>query len=284
MIQLEREADVLRRRLGMNSQSPSILTSSTGVDPAYIAAAIPPGLDTVQNETTPTRTNEDLFTSRRTASPVTPLLPSNDPTTAQTLEDILIKPETISDIFQLISPKIIDLALSSVKSKRNTILDIKALLLVLSWRFTSASLTMDIAHRLSGTMLHMSMQMSLHQPIASQEFLKCKLRNNDIDIRERAKVWSYCVIVYQRSCNSMGHPPLPMNTATYGLEQGVISSQQISSSLRFQGKLNGIITTCCTALLENGLQVLSTDQERALGILIRVFEAQLKELEPEAST
>ena len=95
-------------------------------------------------------------------------------------------------------PKVIDLALSSIKSKPNTIHDIKGLLLVVSWRFTSTSLTMDITHRLSGTMLHMAMQMGLHQLMASQDFSKYRLRNNDVDIKERAEVWGHCVVVYQR--------------------------------------------------------------------------------------
>ena len=82
----------------------------------------------------------------------------------------------------------------------------------------------------------------------------------------------------------MGYAPTAMNTAAYGVEQGGILSQRISSSLRFQVKLNGIVSACCTALLENGLQVLSAHQERAMGILMRVFDSQLKELEPEAST
>ncbi|KAH8805215.1 hypothetical protein F5884DRAFT_442907 [Xylogone sp. PMI_703] len=311
--QLEKEADMLRRRLGMNSQSLSI--PGTTPDNEFSQSTAEPVNGAEQNGAMNTPANQDSSHL------------------GQALEGIQLHSDIVNDIFQLyfreydpfmpvldravspdtyflvspflfwavigvasrsydkdrslfdrISPNVIDLFLSTTRSRSNTIFDIKGLLLVLSWRFAPTSLTTDITHRLSGMMLHMAMQMGLHQPIASQDLSRCRLQNNDINLNERAEVWGHCVVVYQQSCMSIGHVPALMNTITGGVHQGGNIGQRVPSSLRLQVKLGGIVSSCCSAMVENGLQTLSADQERAMGILIKVFESQLKELEPEAKT
>ncbi len=103
-------------------------------------------------------------------------------------------------LLERLSPKIVDLALSSIRIKPNTIHDVKALLLVLTWSFTQTSLTMDVTQCLSGTMLHMAMQIGLHQLLASQDSELSKIRSQayKVSIKERSEVWGYCVVVYQR--------------------------------------------------------------------------------------
>ena len=67
-------------------------------------------------------------------------------------------------------------------------------------------------------------------------------------------------------------------------EQRYALYSRISPSLRFQLKLNSLVTRCCSALLQNGLRLMSNDLEHGLDIFIRVFEAAVKDIEPEAVT
>jgi hypothetical protein len=43
-------------------------------------------------------------------------------------------------------------------------------------------------------------------------------------------------------------------------------------------------TRCTSALQQNGLRIMSKDQEHSLDVLIRVFEASVKDVEPETTS
>lgn len=82
----------------------------------------------------------------------------------------------------------------------------------------------------------------------------------------------------------MGHPPLMLmnKVIDYGLSKAVPQTQ--SHTMKLDLQLNRIMTRCYTALMENGLNETSAQQERTLEILLRVFEAQHKDLEAAATT
>lgn len=97
-----------------------------------------------------------------------------------------------------LAPKIINLALMSIKTKSATLSHIQALLLVLSWPFPPSSLCMDVTFPLSGSLIHMAMQAGLHIPVTRQNFAKVGIKVTDDDVKKRAELWAYCVITYQR--------------------------------------------------------------------------------------
>lgn len=47
------------------------------------------------------------------------------------------------------------------------------------------------------------------------------------------------------------------------------------AGLKFELKLQDVITRCCTAVSQNGLRVMTLDQERSLDILLALFQAQI---------
>ena len=66
------------------------------------------------------------------------------------------------------------------------------------------------------------------------------------------------------------------------------------ASLKFELKLQDVVTRCCIAASQNGLRVMTTDQERSLDTLLNLFHSQIatisldhpssKYLEPWAAT
>lgn len=101
-------------------------------------------------------------------------------------------------LFGALAPKIINLALMSLKTKSATLSHIQALLLVLSWPFPPSSFCTDVTFPLSGSLIHVAMQAGLHIPVASQNFAKIGIKTTEEDIRKRAELWAYCIITYQR--------------------------------------------------------------------------------------
>jgi Fungal specific transcription factor domain len=174
------------------------------------------------------------------------------------------------------------LVLSLLSLRAPSIPVIKGLLLVLTWPLKNSA-SADATYAISGSVLHMAMQLGLHIPTSSQDFSRVKVNLTDNQIIKRAELWGYCIVTYQRSCSFKGHSPLALLETYQDGEQRHALFQRISTSLRFQLKLNGVVTRCASALLQNGLRIMSKDQEHGLDVLIRVFEANLKDIEPEAS-
>ena len=81
-----------------------------------------------------------------------------------------------------------------------------------------------------------------------------------------------------------GHAPISLIETYQDTEQRHALFARISPNLRFQLRLNGMVTRCTSAILQNGLRSMSKDQEHSLDVLIRVFEASLKDVEPEATS
>lgn len=81
-----------------------------------------------------------------------------------------------------------------------------------------------------------------------------------------------------------GHAPISLIETYQDIDQRHALFSRISPTLRFQLKLNGMVTRCTSAVLQNGLRSMSKDQEHSLDVLIRVFEAMMKDMEREAMT
>jgi hypothetical protein len=182
-----------------------------------------------------------------------------------------------------ISEKVLNLALMSLRHA--TIPTIKGLLLILTWPFPKnphGNTPGDTSHVLCGSILHMAMQIGLHIPTSSQDFSRVKVHLTEAEIAKRAELWGYCIVTYQRACSIKGHSPLSLLDLYQDAEQRHALFSRISPTLRYQLKLNSLITRCCSAMLQSGLRLMSKDQEHSLDILIRVFEANLKDVETEA--
>jgi hypothetical protein len=189
------------------------------------------------------------------------------------------KDPTLSDS---LGERVLNLALLSLR--KATIPNIKGLLLVLTWPLPKTAASHDVTYAISGSVIHMAMQIGLHIPTSSQDFSRVKVNLTEIQIIRRAELWGYCIVTYQRCCSFKGHSPLALLETYQDSEQRHALFQRIGPSLRFQLRLNGVVTRCSSALLQNGLRIMSRDQEHAMEILIRVFEATLKDFGVEATS
>jgi len=76
--------------------------------------------------------------------------------------------------------------------------DVKALCLLCTWPFPMSSSSNDPTFMLSGTMMHLAMQVGLHRPSQAQDFSQFKIRLPPEDLQDRALTWMTCKIVAQR--------------------------------------------------------------------------------------
>ena len=182
-----------------------------------------------------------------------------------------------------IGDKVLDLALMSLRQP--TIPTIKGMMLLLTWplpKSANGTTPGDVTFVICGSLLHMAMQIGLHIPTSSQDFSRVKIHLTEAEIAKRAELWGYCIVTYQRSCSIKGHAPLALLDLYQDSEQRHALFTRISPTLQFQLKLNGLLTRCCSAMLQSGLRLLPKSQEQSVDILIRVFEANLKDVEAEA--
>jgi hypothetical protein len=203
-------------------------------------------------------------------------------------------------LLDCVGEKILNLALMTLRYPN--VYTIKGLLLVMTWPLPRAAGTTDVTYAISGSLLHMAIQIGLHIPTSSQDFSRVKVNLTEAEIRKRAELWGFCVLTYQRyekvqwqpillvtnivhrSCSFKGHAPIALIETYQDSDQRFALFGRISPTLRFQLKLNGMATRCTSALQQNGLRIMSKDQEHSLDVLIRVFEASVKDVEPETTS
>jgi hypothetical protein len=87
-----------------------------------------------------------------------------------------------------------------------------------------------------------------------------------------------------RACSLKGHAPIALIETYQDIDQRYALFARIPPTLRFQLKLNGLVVRCTSAVLQNGLRSMSKDQEHSLDVLIRVFEASLRDIERETTS
>lgn len=89
------------------------------------------------------------------------------------------------------------------------------------------------------------------------------------------------MITRNRSSIVFGHAPLAIFNNLHGYDRNVSLYKRIPADLTFRLRHHIIIAQAIEALMENGLKCDNIHQERAVCILIKVFDAQLTELEHE---
>jgi hypothetical protein len=99
-------------------------------------------------------------------------------------------------LLDCVGEKILNLALMSLRHP--SVPTIKGLLLVMTWPLPRAVGSTDVTYAISGSLLHIAIQIGLHIPTSSQDFSRVKVNLTDFEIAKRAELWGYCVLTYQR--------------------------------------------------------------------------------------
>jgi hypothetical protein len=87
-----------------------------------------------------------------------------------------------------------------------TIQAIQAIMLLSSWPLPKRKSSYKNSFALSGILVHMAMQIGLHNASLSQDYEKVTIQLSDVEIRRREELWSYCKLSYQRYLlNSFGN-------------------------------------------------------------------------------
>lgn len=78
-----------------------------------------------------------------------------------------------------------------------------------------------------------------------------------------------------RTCLAKGNPATPILDVPHDLTQRRELFQRMSPRLKFELKLQDVLTRFCIAVSQNGLRTMSAEQERSLDTLLSVFQAQV---------
>lgn len=99
-------------------------------------------------------------------------------------------------LLDCVGEKILNVALMTLRYP--SVYTIKGLLLVMTWPLPRAAGTTDVTYAISGSLLHIAIQIGLHIPTSSQDFSRVKVNLTEAEIRRRAELWGFCVLTYQR--------------------------------------------------------------------------------------
>jgi Fungal specific transcription factor domain len=96
-----------------------------------------------------------------------------------------------------IGEKVLNLSLMSMRQA--TLPTIKGFLLLLTWPMPKRTVGgAEVTYAMSGSLIHMAMQIGLHIPTSSQDFSRVKVDLTEVEIAKRAELWGYCIVTYQR--------------------------------------------------------------------------------------
>ncbi|THY27367.1 hypothetical protein D6D01_04141 [Aureobasidium pullulans] len=104
----------------------------------------------------------------------------------------------------------------------------------------------------------------------------------DIGIVGRSELWTQIVLTYQRTCLSKGFFACTSAEFSPEMDQFQARQQTLPAGLILRLKWQDLCVRCGAAISENGMRNMTQDQDRALSIIMRTFEAQIKDLEKTA--
>lgn len=78
-----------------------------------------------------------------------------------------------------------------------------------------------------------------------------------------------------RSCLCKGITAMPILDVPHEPEQRRALFQKQSTKLKFELKLQDVLTRCSIAVSQNGLRSMSSEQEQSLDTLLNLFQAQV---------
>jgi hypothetical protein len=106
-------------------------------------------------------------------------------------------------LIHALSPRVTNHVMMSMNSKNIPTAFVKALILFLTWPFPSTAFHRTSSFVLGAMLIPIAMQCELHTPYLDTESSKLELESLEPASLERAKLWAYAVITYQRYGNSL---------------------------------------------------------------------------------
>lgn len=101
----------------------------------------------------------------------------------------------------VLGPRLVNRALTSIPFfpwRVSPVQYIQSLLMLCTWPFPKNTVSKDSSYTLSGLLIQLSMQIGLHLPVLTQDFIRVRVTLSEHDIRKRAELWAYCVLISQR--------------------------------------------------------------------------------------
>ncbi|RDW65993.1 hypothetical protein BP6252_09628 [Coleophoma cylindrospora] len=118
--------------------------------------------------------------------------------------------------------------------------DVKALCLLCTWPFPLSSSSSDPTFMLSGTMVHIAMQMGLHRPSQAQDFSKIAMKVPLEELQDRATTWTVCKIVAQSVATGYGQPSTSFDNSIISLPQSNTGIINIPEELRTRLRIESL--------------------------------------------
>jgi transcriptional regulatory protein LEU3 len=102
-----------------------------------------------------------------------------------------------------LAPRVTSHVMMSMNSRNLTLEVVQTLILLLTWPFPSTSFYRTSSFVHGGVLIHMAMQCGLHTPYIQLEPSTLGFGSLETASIERAKLWVYAVITYQRCVSSL---------------------------------------------------------------------------------
>ncbi|KAH0557120.1 hypothetical protein GP486_005090 [Trichoglossum hirsutum] len=242
------------------------------------------------------------------------LLSPNGANTDRKLDDVVLPSETISKLFNHLSP-VLFWTVISIAARRfpldpsllsslaipvsrlvwNTLSDVpqsyhlvKALCLLCTWPLPTSSTSTDPTFMLSGVMTHIALQIGLHRPSHAQDFSRFRVELREEELKDRVKTWAACNIVAQSVGTGYGQPPSSLYDWTLepmaSREPSYNLPEELAVRLRIE-KFCDKVTKCLYSNRSDPVGLINDDQRSAMvSLLVKEFEDLEMELGSSIST
>ncbi|KAI1799495.1 hypothetical protein F4811DRAFT_565524 [Daldinia bambusicola] len=184
---------------------------------------------------------------------------------------------------EFLAPRMNKMALLALENSSGTMETIRGIILLCHWPVPTGSMYKDMTHMLSGTALHLAMQIGLHVVGTGQDFARTIL-SSDADHSSRAsraQLWIKCLITYHTTSLRQGILPLVLidSPQTKAFEKEIYSksSDDLVSHLR----MHNILMTATSSLVRL-IPIVGSNFPSELHPFISFYDAQLQEIVADA--
>ncbi|OTB18147.1 hypothetical protein K445DRAFT_314962 [Daldinia sp. EC12] len=178
-----------------------------------------------------------------------------------------------------LAPRMNKLALFALENSNNHMEALRGIILLCHWPVPISSMYKDMTNTLSGTALHLAMQIGLHIVGTGQDFSRTVLPSDaDHSSRiSRAQLWINCLITYQNTSLRQGILPLVLLDSPQAKTSEKDLSSQFSDDVRFHRQMHNILITA-TSSLARLIPTVVSDSPSELYPFISLYDTQLQEM------
>ena len=156
---------------------------------------------------------------------------------------------------------------------------VKALCILCTWPLPVSSTSSDATYLLTGTMMHLAMQLGLHRPSHTGDFSKFKEELLEEELTDRVRTWAACNGVAQRVATGYGQPPITLYDWTLAPSGPTESSHRLPAVVEGRLMIEKFCNEVTKALYSNQRNPVGLADDVQSSIYMAFLQRQYDELE-----